>query len=166
MPGRLKPLKDVMRAEFGPRKFWRKLGGLWYRARSAGRPYLSWEEWERVRELAEQYGLFAYYKGGRDDVGRAGEEIHPNDFVYAAGGLMVFLAVRRARSAKARGLSPWQFALEEDRRIDGIRAAALAVHETEIARAQATRKAAEEARRGGSRRKRSRDDRDEITLEL
>lgn len=155
---KLTPLREVIRREFGAREFWKQYGAMWYRARKAGRAYLTWEEWDHALKLAERFEMFAYYQGGRD--GRKDEDIRSSDFVHVAGSTILFLAFRRMKRARAAGISPWQFALEEDRRVDGIRTTEREVHELEIARAHAARRSAEEARRGHKKRTRS-DDRDD-----
>ncbi len=129
---------DVLRREVGPREFWRQFGTLVLRARRAGRGYLLWEEWTRVVELADEHGLFAYFQGGREKTPRHESTIEADAFLHGVGAPAVFFMLRRVRDARARGLSPWQFHLEEERRIDAERARGAAIVNAESARRAST----------------------------
>lgn len=148
-------LRDVVRAEFGPWAFWKAFGRLWVRAKKAGRQYLSWEEWDEALALAEQHGIFSYYKGGRDYNERRGEDIRVDDLVHRTSGPMLISVFRRVKKARAEGLSPWQFQIAEDARIDADRARVASIHLQELVRTRAARAANDKERNrryGGGRR--------------
>ncbi|MGH7714843.1 MAG: hypothetical protein ACREML_02490 [Vulcanimicrobiaceae bacterium] len=152
-------MKVLVETSFGPLAFWAEIGALFERAKSQGREWLSYEEWDEFFAIAKRHKTATYVEKNEKF----------SRFAYGGIGLALLNQYRSVKAAREEGIDAYQFHLREKRRrAEETQSAAERQRIAEIEAARAKREREVEARKTVSTtrtyRPRAVDEREEIQV--